>query len=136
MNRLWMVVAALALAGCEGPGEVVSQYHLALAEGRGEKAFSLLSHHTREELTRRAKAAHDASGGAVSADPTKMIDQGDPSLYPYPEPSVKVAEVKVLKVEGSKAQVEVAVAGKKSEVAVVRENGRWKIDLPLAGEKP
>ncbi len=132
-TRPLFLALALSLAACEGPAEVVYQYHQALAQGRGDKALSLLDAKTRAELAQRAKAAHDASGGSVSDDPAKMIVQGNPDFYPVPTPGAKAAEVKVLEAGPERARVEAKVQGQPTSVVdVVKEGGRWRIDLPLA----
>ena len=132
MQRLAPLAALLALAACSRPTDVAVQFHEALADGNGGKAFALLSASTRAKLAEIAKRAHDESGGAVSDDPALMIAHGDPSLYPTPDgPEDKVASATLLAMDGARAKVSVRIGEAAHEMDLVRERGRWKIDLPL-----
>jgi hypothetical protein len=126
------LAALLCLAACARPTDVAVQFHDALAADNGARAFSMLSQRTQAELTRIAKAAHDRTGGAVPEDPAAMIVRGDGSMYPLPtQPSQHAVRATLLSSSGARAKVSVQIGEKKHEVDLVREGGRWKIDLPL-----
>ena len=127
-----LLAALLCLAACARPTDVAVQFHDALAREEGNKAFGMLSARAQAELTRIAKAAHDKSGGAVSEDPAAMIVRGDRSLYPLPT-QIGQHEVRAtqLSADGARAKVSVQIGEARHEMDLVREGGRWKVDLPL-----
>lgn len=132
MNRLFCpIAAALLLSACSPPNEVAAQFHDALYRGDGAKAFSLLSRSTQERLKEIAKKAHDMSGGTVPNDPTLMIVHGDSSMYPTPTATQKVVRASVLSTEGPHAKVKVRIGEADHEMDLVKENGRWRVDLPI-----
>jgi hypothetical protein len=131
-RHLLPLAALLALAACNHPVDAAVQFEDALANDNGPKAFGLLSTRAQAELTRIAKATHEASGGTVSDDPTLMIVRGDRSVYPSTTAaSPHVARASLLSMDGNRAKVTVDIAGTKHEMDLVREGGRWKVDLPL-----
>jgi hypothetical protein len=126
------MAALLFCAACGKPTDVAVQFHTALARDEGAKAFGLLSARTQAELARIAKAAHDKSGGAVPEDPAAMIVRGDGSIYPLPtQPGQPAVHATLLSTNGPRAKVSVQIGDKKHEMDLVREGGRWKVDLPL-----
>jgi hypothetical protein len=130
--RLLPMAALLFCAACAKPADVAVQFHDALAADNGARAFSFLSARSQAELTRIAKAAHEKSGGAVSEDPAAMIVRGDASIYPLPtQPGLHAVHATLLSTNGPRAKVAVQIGEKKHEMDLVREGGRWKIDLPL-----
>ncbi|MGC4122656.1 MAG: DUF4878 domain-containing protein [Myxococcales bacterium] len=133
MNRLFPLAALLlALSACSPPADVAVQFHDALYRGDGAKAFSLLSKPTQDQLSAIAKKAHDMSGGTVPNDPTMMIVHGDSSLYPAPTSKQKVVRASTLSSEGPHAKVKVRIGETDHEMDLVKENGRWRIDLPIS----
>ena len=135
MNRLFPLAAvALLCCGCTRPTDVAVQFHEALRAGNGAKAFSLLSKPTQDKLAEVAKKAHDASAGAVSDDPALMIAHGDPALYPPPsQGQPKAARATMLSATGPRAKVMVHLGEAAHEMDLVKEGGRWRIDLPIGG---
>ena len=132
MPRLLPTLALGLLCACGHPTDVAIQFHDALAKGDGAKAYALLSKPTQEKLARIAKAAHDVSGGTVSDDPAEMIAHGDNSIYALPTASQPhVARVSMISSEGPRAKVSVHIGESTHEMDLVREGGRWRIDLPL-----
>ena len=133
MNRLFPLAAALLLlAACSRPTDVAVQFHEALNAGNGAKAFALLSKPTQDKLTEISKKAHDASGGTVSEDAALMIAHGDPSIYPTPTPAQpKAVRATMISTDGPRAKVSVHIGEAAHEMDLVKENGRWRIDLPI-----
>ncbi len=136
-SRLFLLaLACAALTGCQPrPEKVAWEFHRALLMRDGEKALSLLSQKTRDELTRRAHQASVASGGALPDKAAAMICQGDLSLYR----SRDLAGRDVVKVEpiqlpegARRAEVEVTLAGVPYLTLLVREEGGWRVEL-MAG---
>jgi hypothetical protein len=133
-TRLLPLVACLSLVlcGCGRPTDVAEQFHDALAKGDGAKAFGMLSQSTQAKLTRIAKAAHEASGGAISEDAAEMIVRGDGSLYPArADAQSHVVHASLLSANGPRAKVSVRIGETTHEMDLVKEGGHWKIDLPL-----
>lgn len=124
--------AALVLGACSRPPDVAVQFHDALYAGNGAKAFGFLSSQTQARLKAIAQKAHDASGGALSADPSLMIVHGDTAMYPAPSAAQPhVARASLLSASGPRAKVSVRIGETAHEMDLVREGGRWKVDLPV-----
>jgi hypothetical protein len=133
VNRLFPLAAVvLALSACSKPTDVAVQFHDALYRGDGTKALSLLSKPTQEKLQEFAKKAHDMSGGTVPDDPALMIVHGDSSIYPSPTAAQpKVVRATLLSADDKRAKVKVHVGESDHEMDLVKEGGRWRIDLPI-----
>ena len=132
MSRVFALASLLvALAACSQPTDVAVQFHEALDAGNGAKAFSLLSKPTQDRLAEIARKAHAETGGAVSEDPASMIARGDRSVYPAPTPSQPtVARATLVSESGPHAKVMVQIGEASHKMELVKEGGRWRIDLP------
>jgi vacuolar-type H+-ATPase subunit E/Vma4 len=125
-------VTLLALCSCQSPADVAVRFHQALSVRDGKRALGMLSASTRAELERRAREASQRCGGALAADAAEMISQGDLSIYPAPGPSgAAPAASRLLDQDETKARVELTIGETRGEVALVRETGGWRLDLPL-----
>ena len=122
---LLLVLAACAQkappAGAAGPAEAVQDFAAAVQRGDSASAWALLSSHTQAEADRIAKAAQpDGGDGRAmlfgSALPGRSIEIGD------------------VQESGDSAEVQTSVpdGGAARSFHVVREAGRWRIDLPLS----
>lgn len=130
--RLLGIAPALLLAACAQPTGVAVQFHDALAAHNGARAFELLSARTQAELTRAATAAHAVSDRAIPDDPALMIVLGDMSLYPTTTPAKPhVAQATLIAVNGPHAKVSVRIRDATHDMELVRENRRWRVDLPI-----
>jgi hypothetical protein len=128
-------IALTTLSACKSPVDATLSFHQALVQRDGEKALGLLSAATRSELEQRARDASAKSAGAIPAEPAEMIVQGDLSIYPEPGPTgAKAVSVKLLSEQNGRAMVEVVIGQSSSQVALAREAGGWKLELPLTRE--
>jgi hypothetical protein len=133
--RSLLPVTLLALSACAGPVDTVVKFHRALVYRDGKAALGLLSEATRAELAKRAAAAREVSAGVIAADPAEMIVQGDLSIYPDPGPTgAQAVSAKLVSEQQDRAEVEVTIGEERHRVALVRESGGWRLELPLSGQ--
>jgi hypothetical protein len=111
-----------------GPEATYRALVRAVAERDGDAAWALLGSGSQAWLGERARRTAAAGPGVVSPDPRALL-LGDASLGVRPPTSIDVArggtDRTVLRVE---------VAGAPAvEVSLVREGGRWRVELPRPG---
>ena len=94
----------------------------AVQRGDLAAAWGSLSEKTRHLMEARAKAVADASKGAVKEEPALMLFQS--GIRPAP-----AGDVKVLESDGGTAVIEVNARGVSHHIVMVRESGRWVVDL-------
>lgn len=124
-------VAALALAlgpACSrdlSPDATYRALAKAVAERDGDAAWALLSAGSQVWLQERAKGAAAAGPGVVNSS-ARLLLIGDAALGARPPRSIEVvsegADRAVLRVE--------APGGAPQDVTLVREGGRWKVQIP------
>lgn len=126
-------VAAIALAatmlgrGCNvaspGPDAAVRGLLQAARTGDRKAVWRLLSPDTQRALEARARAATDLVGSSTRYTALDLISVGGSDAVPPP------TEVRVLSRTGDRAVVEVGGPSGRSQLDLVRIDGRWKIDL-------
>ena len=133
MRRPALAAAALAalaaaVPGCApdpGPEATYRALVRAVAERDADAAWELLSADSRAWLAERARRAAAAAPGVASADPRALL-LGDASLG-APPPRV----LERVRADGARAALRVEAPGAPpAEVALVREGGRWRVELP------
>lgn len=117
----------LGISACELPttADPVGAYlgFQKAAQGRNaQSAFAALSSATKEVTRQRSKAISIASGGVIKDDPISMV------MTP-PLRRSETAKPRVSKIEKDTAWVLIDENGRPSEVKLVLEQGKWKIDL-------
>jgi hypothetical protein len=111
-------------AGAAGPTEAVQTFSAALVRGDSQAAWSLLS-------TRTQQAADALAKSARAAAPFRGPESGKQMLFASPQPTGAV-RARLISEHGDAAEVETSSDGGASGTFhVVRENGVWKVDLPL-----
>jgi len=122
------VVPTLLASGCK-PGEkppdaTYRAFARAAADRDAEAAWPLRSGRARAWLDARARAAAARAPGVVPSSGQRLLF-GDASLSRPPR------EIEVVENDGEHAVLKVTdAAGSAARVALVREGGRWRIDLP------
>lgn len=120
-------VFGLSPAGCHGrepPDDAFRAFTLAVASRQQDIAWSHLSHESQEALkASRDKAAALAPKGTVPDDPRELLSGEDVSL------ARPIDDIKIVDEKGDVANLEVISGGEKHPVRMVREDGRWKLDL-------
>ncbi|MBL8679610.1 MAG: hypothetical protein JNK05_10615 [Myxococcales bacterium] len=130
-----LALMVLVSVGCdrpqdETPEDALSAWVAAMNGSRGDpstrrRAYDLLSQRTRENLARRAAVAAQLSGREVKA--WEMLAPGRFALrFSFDRQALRA------RVEGDRAVV--IARGPRTEVAevpMVREEGRWRVDLAL-----
>ena len=106
--------------GAAGPAEAVQDFAAAIQRGDTATAWALLSTRTQGEADRLAKAAQPDGGDGRAMLFASALPQG----------SIGVGEVRE---SGDSAEVQTSApdGGAAHSFHVVREAGRWRIDLPL-----
>jgi len=118
------VVAACAQKapppGAAGPAEAVQDFAAAIQRGDTATAWALLSKRTQADADRMAKAAQPDGGDGRSMLFASALPQGN----------IGVGQVRE---SGDSAEVQTSApdGGAAHTFHVVREAGRWRIDLPL-----
>jgi len=108
--------------GSAGPAEAVQDLAAALQKGDAAAAWALLSARTQQEadaIAARARAATDAGP-----------ESGRSMLFASALPGGAV-EVRLLSLSGDTAEVRAGTDGGGRVYRVVREGGRWRVDLDL-----
>jgi len=128
-----LALAALLASGCardESPEGSYRALARAVADRDAEAAWSLLSAGSQRWLEGQARRAAAAAPGVVPANARALL-LGDAALGARPPAAVSLASS-----SGDRAVLRVEPAsGPAREVHVVREGGRWKVELPPpAGE--
>lgn len=127
-------MACLACGGCRGdadpsPEETVTRFARAVDQARREPSqraavYELLSSRAQEALTERAQQASQVSGWELA--PWEMLAPGRMRLRIDVEPSGMSSRV-----SGARAMVTARGQGGVADVPLVREGGRWRVDLEL-----
>jgi hypothetical protein len=112
--------ASQAPAGSAGPVEAVQDFAAALQKGDTAAAWSLLSTRTQEEAGRVAMAAMPDAGP----------EAGRQMLFNSALPGRPV-NPRVISQTDDSAEVQTADDGGARTFHVVREGGRWRVDLPV-----
>lgn len=132
--RLGLILVAIcALAGCQRPKwdtpvDAFRTFQAALKRGDGKAAWEALSRDSRGRIEARMKEVAAASGGVVPEDAAAAALATGFKLEPADEVTLKesTADTAVLKVK---------VKSVEREQRMVREEGKWRLDLlPLLPE--
>ena len=125
--RIVGVVFLVAMAvGCrreppDSPEAAYRGFIEAVQKGNTHKAWTALSSETRKKVEERSKAIAEASKGVVRDEPELLLFQG---TRPGP-----LGEVTQLKADETSAVLAVASASGSREVKLVKDSGKWLIDL-------
>jgi hypothetical protein len=125
-GALLAAVVVVAAVGCrrEAPDSPEGAYRgfiEALQRGNARKAWSMLSPGTREQVQARARAIAETSRGVVRDEPESLLFQG---TRPGP-----LGEVTQVSADEQRATLRVASASGTREVKLVKNSGKWLIDL-------
>lgn len=124
MRIVGVVFLMVMAAGCRrehSPEDAYRGFIKALQKGDTKKAWSSLSALTRQKLEERSRAISEASQGGVRDEPELLIFQG---TRPGP-----LGEVSPVKADETSAVLRVASGSKPHQVKLVKESGRWRIEL-------
>ena len=122
----------LLLLACFGPAcHAASQpddsfraFVAAVASHQSDLAWNILTHDSQAAMTAAAqKVAAASPKGEFPTDPKAMLFGEDASL------ARPVTAIKVLEQTGDSARVEVVTGTETHTVHMIREDGRWKLDL-------
>jgi hypothetical protein len=108
--------------GSAGPAEAVQDLASALQKGDTATAWSLLSTRTQQEADAVAARTRRADAG---------VDRGRAMLFTSALPG-RAVEAQVVSQTGESAEVRTAEDGGGQIYRVVKEAGRWRVDLDLA----
>lgn len=132
--RLGLIaIAVLALSGCQRarwdtPVEAFRSFQLSLKKGDARAAWEALSRDSRGRIESRLKAVARASGGVVPEEAAAMALATGLKAEPVGEVSLKESS-------GDTAVVVVKLKDQAREQRMVREDGKWRLDLlPLLPE--
>ncbi len=122
------VAAAVAGRGCQvdddSPEGVVRAFSDAARAGDRRAIFGLLGPKTLERLREHARHATDLVGGPRRFGSLDLVSIGKASEF------ATIKELRVRERAGA-TFVEISSAhGKRSELAVVQVDGRWRVELP------
>lgn len=125
-GALLLVVAMVTTVGCRRaaantPEGAYRGFIEALQKGQTRKAWALLSPATRERVQERSKAIAAASQGTVRDEPELLLFQGT-----RPGPLGEIVQVSA---DEATALLRVASASGPRDVRLVKDSGRWLIDL-------
>ena len=131
LGVLFFLVAAVG--GCQRPKwdtpvDAFRTFQASLKRGDGKAAWEGLSRDTRGRIEARLRAVAKASGGAVPEDAASAALATGLKTEP-------VGEVSLKETSGDTAVLRVQVKDQTREQRMVREEGKWRLDLlPLMPE--
>ncbi|MGV3619952.1 MAG: hypothetical protein ACO1OB_03995 [Archangium sp.] len=122
---LLLLVLAI-LPGCrrpaaDSPEATYRTFVTALQRSDAKTAWKLLTPGTRDQVTALSKAISEASKGVVRDEPEVLLFQAS-------RPG-NVGEITQLRADETSAVLKVASASGEREVKLVKDAGRWQIDL-------
>jgi hypothetical protein len=129
-----IAVAVLALASCQRPKwdtpvDAFKSFQGALKRGDAKTAWEAISRDSRGRIESRLREVSQASGGVVPENETAMMALGT-GIKTDP-----VGEVSLKESNGDVAVVLVKIKDAQREQRMVREDGKWRLDLlPLLPE--
>lgn len=132
-SALAAIALAAAVAGrsCRvsepGPEAAVRDMIRAAQTQDRDAVFALLAPDTQDRLAEQARRATDLVGAAVRYSAKDLVSIGttDPSQMP--------TDITVLEERGDHAVVEVVAPAGRAQMALVRIDGRWRVELPQYG---
>ena len=121
-----LLVAMLCFGACARakPGTPEGAYlafATALQRSDARTAWSLLTQSTRDVVKQKSKAISEASKGAVRDEPEVLLFAAGRAGAP--------GEIKVVSADDARAVLKVTGAGGEREVTLVKDSGKWLIDL-------
>jgi hypothetical protein len=132
--RSWLIaLAVVALASCQRPRwdtpvDAFRAFQFSLKKGDARSAWDGLSRDSRGRIEARLKAVAAASGGVVPEEPAAMALATGLKSEP-------MGEVTLKETSGDTATVVVKQKDVSREQRMVREDGKWRLDLlPLLPE--
>lgn len=135
MRALVVVCLVAVVTGCRPepattPEGVYRGFIEALQRGNGRKAWASLSKPTQQKVAARSKAIAAASKGVVSDEPELLLFQGS-------RPAT-IEAIEQLRADEQAAVLRVTSGGGTREVKLLKDSGRWVIDLAdtLEGSNP
>ena len=118
-----ILALALAVAGCGGgsedsPEDVTESFYSALSDSDAGEVCDLLSN----------SAAESAAAGGDSCEDgfQKALDSGAAQAALGVADDIEVGEAEI---DGDSATVTVSSGSQEDEVSLVKEDGKWKVDL-------
>ena len=125
------LAAAVAGRSCRvsppGPEAAVRDMLQAAKAGDRDVVFELLSPATRARLDAEAKRATDLVGASQRYTAKDLISIGSSDGVPAP------TDITVLEEHGDHAVVELVSPSGRSQMSLVKVEGRWLVDLPTYG---
>ncbi len=126
MRTLGVVLLVLLGAACKrqptnSPEGTYRAFVDALQKGNTHRAWTALSKQTQQKVEQRSKEIAAASKGVVRDEPELLLFQGS-----RPGP---IGEVTQLRADDTSAVLQVASAAGTREVKLVKDSGKWFIDL-------
>ncbi|MFT3706769.1 MAG: hypothetical protein QM817_03800 [Archangium sp.] len=129
MSKLLLisVAASLLVVGCRHePSQATPELAYRtfvdfLQKGQARLAWNLLSAPTREKVTAKSKAIAEASKGQVRDEPETLLFQGS-------RPAA-ITAINQVRADDSTATLEVTSGTGTYEVKLVKDSGRWLVDL-------
>lgn len=121
-----LLVLVLIAAGCQkpvatSPEATYRAFVTALQRSDARRAFDMLTPATREKVQLRSKAISEASQGLVRDEPQLLLFQSS-------RPG-ELGEISQVRADEATAVLKVATADGEREVKLVKDSGRWLIDL-------